>query len=92
MLSHLCRCNLKLRVCAYTHHVPVVFHNLKGYDAHHIFSYIGITTVDSLTYIDGKGKERVSRKSYNSVVFFVCVCVYAYDKILTPTVLSSLLL
>ena len=30
------QCNLKLRINAKTHQIPVVFHNLKGYDAHHL--------------------------------------------------------
>ena len=30
------QCNLKLRINPKTHQIPVVFHNLKGYDAHHL--------------------------------------------------------
>ena len=29
-------CNLKLRIKSKTDQIPVVFHNLKGYDAHHL--------------------------------------------------------
>ena len=29
-------CNLKLKIPPKTHQVPVVFHNLRGYDAHHL--------------------------------------------------------
>ena len=29
-------CNLKLRIKPKTHQIPVVFHNLRGYDAHHL--------------------------------------------------------
>ncbi|MFA8451418.1 MAG: endonuclease domain-containing protein, partial [Bacteroidales bacterium] len=29
-------CNLKLRIKPKTDQIPVVFHNLKGYDAHHL--------------------------------------------------------
>ena len=29
-------CNLKLKINPKTHQVPVVFHNLRGYDAHHL--------------------------------------------------------
>ncbi|KAL9979269.1 hypothetical protein ACROYT_G016908 [Oculina patagonica] len=29
-------CNLKLRINPKTDHIPVVFHNLRGYDAHHL--------------------------------------------------------
>ena len=30
------QCNFKLRINPKTHQVPVVFHNLRGYDAHHL--------------------------------------------------------
>ena len=29
-------CNLKLRIKTKTDQIPVVFHNLRGYDAHHL--------------------------------------------------------
>ena len=29
-------CNLKLKITPKTHQIPVVFHNLRGYDAHHL--------------------------------------------------------
>ena len=54
------RCNLKLRIYPESVSIPVVFHNLKGYDAHHIISTIGLTTTDIETYTDPKGRERVS--------------------------------
>ena len=53
-------CNVKLRICAHTHRIPVIFHNLKGYDGHHIISEIGKTKTDIITYTDAKGKVRVS--------------------------------
>ncbi len=34
-------CNLKLRIYAYKTKVPVVFHNLRGYDGHLIMSALG---------------------------------------------------
>ena len=34
-------CNLKLRINPKTTIIPVVFHNLRGYDAHHIMQEIG---------------------------------------------------
>jgi len=34
-------CNLKLRIYRYKTKVPVVFHNLRGYDGHLIMSALG---------------------------------------------------
>ena len=34
------RCNLKLRINPKTYQIPVVFHNLRGYDAHHLMQAI----------------------------------------------------
>ena len=33
-------CNLKLRINPKTYQIPVVFHNLRGYDAHHLMQAI----------------------------------------------------
>ena len=35
------KCNLKLRISPYHTPIPVFFHNLKNYDAHHLMSAIG---------------------------------------------------
>jgi len=37
-------CNVKLRIYAYKTKVPVVFHNLRGYDSHLIMSALGTST------------------------------------------------
>ena len=34
-------CNLKLRISAQKIKIPVIFHNLKGYDSHFIIQKIG---------------------------------------------------
>ena len=56
----MCSCNLKLRIKPEQQRIPVVFHNLKGYDGHHIINSLGKTTTDVTTYTDGNGRERVS--------------------------------
>ena len=62
------KCNLLLRIDAYHTPIPVFFHNLKNYDAHHLMSAIGRTEVKEtvctdkngqpLTYKDKKGVEK----------------------------------
>ena len=55
------KCNLKLRLYAKNPVIPVVFHNLKNYDGHHLISAIGTTEVEEVTYTDGKGRKRTKR-------------------------------
>ena len=62
------KCNLLLKIEPYHTPIPVYFHNLKNYDAHHLMSAIGKTeqkeTVctdkngEPLTYKDLKGVEK----------------------------------
>ena len=62
------KCNLLLKIMPYHTPVPVFFHNLKNYDAHHLMSAIGRTEVKEtvctdkngqpLTYEDKKGVEK----------------------------------
>ena len=62
------KCNLSLRIDPYRTPIPVFFHNLKNYDAHHLISAIGRTEVKEtvctdkngqpLTYKDKKGVEK----------------------------------
>ena len=62
-------CNLKMRIKPKTDQIPVVFHNLRGYDAHHLqkevkcvannmekyitFSVGGLRFIDSLNFLQG---------------------------------------
>ena len=49
-------CNLKLRVNPEEVKIPVIFHNLRGYDSHFIMQEIG-AIVKKNTYTNNKGKE-----------------------------------
>ena len=49
-------CNLKLRVNPEEIKIPVILHNLRGYDSHFIMQEIG-EIVKKHTYINNKGKE-----------------------------------
>ena len=46
-------CNLSFKL---TDKIPVVFHNLRGYDSHFIMQQIG-EIVKKHTYVNGKGEE-----------------------------------
>ena len=49
-------CNLKLRIKPEEIKIPVIFHNLRGYDSHFIMQEIG-EIVKKHTYINKNGKE-----------------------------------
>ena len=50
-------CNLKLRLNPDEIKIPVIFHNLRGYDSHFIMQEIG-AIVKNHTYINKKGEEK----------------------------------
>ena len=50
-------CNLKLRVNPKEVKIPVIFHNLRGYDSHFIMQEIG-AIVKKHTYTNMKGEEK----------------------------------
>ena len=50
-------CNLKLRLNPEEIKIPVIFHNLRGYDSHFIMQEIG-SIVKNHTYINKKGEEK----------------------------------
>ena len=50
-------CNLSLRINPEEIKIPVIFHNLRGYDSHFIMQEIG-AIIKNHTYIDKKGKEK----------------------------------
>ena len=50
-------CNLKLRVRPEDIKIPVIFHNLRGYDSHFIMQQIG-EIANNYAYKDRKGKEQ----------------------------------
>ena len=50
-------CNLKLRIKPESLKIPVVFHNLRGYDSHFIMQQIG-KIANGYAYKDRKGKNQ----------------------------------
>ena len=50
-------CNLKLRINPEDIKIPVIFHNLRGYDSHFIMQQIG-EIAKNYAYKDKKGKEQ----------------------------------
>ncbi|XP_065180179.1 uncharacterized protein LOC135810614 [Sycon ciliatum] len=61
-------CNLQLRIVPGKVNIPVVFHNLKGYDAHHIVSHLGKTKIDEVTYQDAGDKEHTEQRGSINIV------------------------
>ena len=49
-------CNLKLKIKPEDVNIPVIFHNLKGYDSHFIIQQIG-KIVKNNSYTNKKGKQ-----------------------------------
>ena len=50
------KCNLLLKIMPYHTPVPILFHNLKNYDAHHLISAIGRTEEKKTAVTDKNGK------------------------------------
>ena len=50
-------CNLKLRIKPENLKIPIIFHNLRGYDSHFIMQQIG-EIANEYAYKDKKGKEQ----------------------------------
>ena len=50
-------CNLKLRIKPENLKIPIIFHNLRGYDSHFIMQQIG-EIASKYAYKDKKGKEQ----------------------------------
>ena len=52
-------CNLKLRIKPEDIKIPVIFHNLRGYDSHFIMQQFGNNSIaKNYAYKDKKGKEQ----------------------------------
>ena len=50
------KCNQQLRISPYHTPVPILFHNLKSYDAHHLMSAIGGTEMKETVCTDKNGQ------------------------------------
>ena len=50
------KCNLLLKIMPYHTPVPILFHNLKNYDSHHLISAIGRTEEKKTAVTDKNGK------------------------------------
>ena len=61
-------CNLKLRIKPESLKIPVVFHNLRGYDSHFMMQQIGKIAKD-YTYKDKRGKDEplTYQTTWNSI-------------------------
>jgi len=57
-------CNLKLKINPDNIKIPVIFHNLKGYDSHFIMQKIGQIAKDHI-YKNKKGKETDEYQCYS---------------------------
>ena len=51
-------CNLKLRINPKEIKIPVIFHNLRGYDSHFIMQQIGANSKRAHAYKNKKGEEK----------------------------------
>ena len=62
-------CNLKLKISAEKIKIPVIFHNLKGYDSHLIMQDIGQIIKDENEKIAEENKIIAERKIYSKIRF-----------------------
>ena len=58
-------CNLKLRIKPESLKIPVIFHNLRGYDSHFIMQQIG-KIANGYAYKDKKGKDQPLTMQYQT--------------------------
>ncbi|XP_065180192.1 uncharacterized protein LOC135810627 [Sycon ciliatum] len=62
------QCNIQLSIYPHRQIIPVVFHNLKGYDAHHLIAHIGMTEVEEVEYEDSNQRKRIKKVGEISVI------------------------
>ena len=59
-------CNLKLRIKPENLKIPIIFHNLRGYDSHFIMQQIG-KIAKNYAYKDKKGKHQPLSLTINAI-------------------------
>ncbi|XP_065196385.1 uncharacterized protein LOC135827878 [Sycon ciliatum] len=62
------QCNIQLSIYPDRQIIPVVFHNLKGYNAHHLIAHIGMTEVEEVEYEDSNQRKRIKKVGEISVI------------------------
>ena len=61
-------CNLKLRLNPEYIKIPVIFHNLKGYDSHFIMQKIGKMIEDEVVYDIYHQKKKIQKKDILKII------------------------
>ena len=69
MVQLIKNCNLKLQISAEKIKIPVIFHNLKGYDSHFIIQQLG-----ELISAQGQGSDSQGHSSKRPISIDVILC------------------
>ena len=85
-------CNLKLRIKPEDIKIPIIFHNLRGYDSHLIMQQIG-EIAKNHTYINKKGEKHHLKINAipNNMEKYMYIKVYVYKSIYWVIASTSLI-